>query len=262
MHVWRPSRAERIRSVNGRTHRVRGARTREPVHLHSRQKRLSAAPDSGSSCVPLYDSQLDRRAIQRGYEPDRGSASTSCQHHAPSLGFEGPTTLRSAAVISAESKRLHLVMTSNALAGQCERLALRSCPKAPEGIWPFFERSRPTSLASIGVCGEAEIGGRQRCTGRVPMADPGEAVTITACRSGQRSCGGLSLLSSLLSARSRDDQRSAAGNTIRRFPCSGSENETTGHQWISLGETHDIFEGTEQIQQLVISRAISGLRIE
>jgi len=25
---------------------------------------------------------------------------------------------------------------------------------------------------------------------------------------------------------------------------------------------HDIFEGTEQIQQLVISRAISGLRIE
>jgi hypothetical protein len=27
-------------------------------------------------------------------------------------------------------------------------------------------------------------------------------------------------------------------------------------------ETYDIFEGTEQIQQLVISRAISGLRIE
>jgi len=27
-------------------------------------------------------------------------------------------------------------------------------------------------------------------------------------------------------------------------------------------ETMDIFEGTEQIQQLVISRAISGLRIE
>jgi acyl-CoA dehydrogenase len=26
-------------------------------------------------------------------------------------------------------------------------------------------------------------------------------------------------------------------------------------------EIHDIFEGTEQIQQLVISRAISGLRI-
>jgi hypothetical protein len=26
--------------------------------------------------------------------------------------------------------------------------------------------------------------------------------------------------------------------------------------------TYDIFEGTEQIQQLVISRAISGLRIE
>ena len=28
------------------------------------------------------------------------------------------------------------------------------------------------------------------------------------------------------------------------------------------GETFDIFEGTEQIQELVISRAISGLRIE
>ncbi len=27
-------------------------------------------------------------------------------------------------------------------------------------------------------------------------------------------------------------------------------------------QTHDIFEGTEQIQQLVISRAISGIRIE
>ena len=39
-------------------------------------------------------------------------------------------------------------------------------------------------------------------------------------------------------------------------------NGTSGHQWISPGETHDIFEGTEQIQQLVISRAISGLRIE
>jgi hypothetical protein len=26
--------------------------------------------------------------------------------------------------------------------------------------------------------------------------------------------------------------------------------------------TYDIFEGTEQIQQLVISRAISGLRVE
>jgi alkylation response protein AidB-like acyl-CoA dehydrogenase len=29
-----------------------------------------------------------------------------------------------------------------------------------------------------------------------------------------------------------------------------------------LRQTMDIFEGTEQIQQLVISRAISGLRIE
>jgi alkylation response protein AidB-like acyl-CoA dehydrogenase len=43
-----------------------------------------------------------------------------------------------------------------------------------------------------------------------------------------------------------------------------------GHGIARHGETpagrpaviHDIFEGTEQIQQLVISRAISGLRIE
>ena len=39
-------------------------------------------------------------------------------------------------------------------------------------------------------------------------------------------------------------------------------NGTTGHQWTSPNQTHDIFEGTEQIQLLVISRAISGLRIE
>jgi hypothetical protein len=29
-----------------------------------------------------------------------------------------------------------------------------------------------------------------------------------------------------------------------------------------IQQTYDIFEGTEQIQQLVIARAISGLRIE
>ena len=55
---------------------------------------------------------------------------------------------------------------------------------------------------------------------------------------------GASLLSSLLSARSRDDWRVAADNTIRRFPWSGQESGITGHQWTSLGETHDIFEGT------------------
>jgi hypothetical protein len=49
---------------------------------------------------------------------------------------------------------------------------------------------------------------------------------------------------------------------IRAFPCSDNKNGTIGQQWISPGETHDIFEGTEQIQQLVISRAISGMRIE
>ena len=33
-------------------------------------------------------------------------------------------------------------------------------------------------------------------------------------------------------------------------------------RWHRDAKIHDIFEGTEQIQQLVISRAISGLRIE
>lgn len=33
--------------------------------------------------------------------------------------------------------------------------------------------------------------------------------------------------------------------------------------WVGLPEmTHTIFEGTSEIQQLVISRAISGMRIE
>jgi alkylation response protein AidB-like acyl-CoA dehydrogenase len=33
-------------------------------------------------------------------------------------------------------------------------------------------------------------------------------------------------------------------------------------RWHRDAKIHDIFEGTEQIQQLVISRAISGMRIE
>jgi acyl-CoA dehydrogenase len=46
------------------------------------------------------------------------------------------------------------------------------------------------------------------------------------------------------------------------LPWSAGINGHNGHQWISPNQIHDIFEGTEQIQQLVISRAISGLRIE
>ncbi len=45
-------------------------------------------------------------------------------------------------------------------------------------------------------------------------------------------------------------------------PAQRVETGNTGHQLISTNQIHDIFEGTEQIQQLVISRAISGLRIE
>ena len=48
-------------------------------------------------------------------------------------------------------------------------------------------------------------------------------------------------------------------NGLRRTkPHVTDSRESAGH----VRETMDIFEGTEQIQQLVISRAISGLRIE
>jgi len=40
---------------------------------------------------------------------------------------------------------------------------------------------------------------------------------------------------------------------IRDFPV---------EKWYRDAKIYDIFEGTEQIQQLVIARAISGLRIE
>jgi hypothetical protein len=52
------------------------------------------------------------------------------------------------------------------------------------------------------------------------------------------------------------------GSTGQRFPSSDSRNGNNGHQWTSPNQIHDIFEGTQQIQQLVISRAISGLRTE
>jgi hypothetical protein len=70
------------------------------------------------------------------------------------------------------------------------------------------------------------------------------------------------VLGASLSRRSRDRYRSPAGSAGRRFPSSEAINGHAGHQWPSPNQTHDIFEGTQQIQQLVISRAISGLRIE
>jgi len=75
-------------------------------------------------------------------------------------------------------------------------------------------------------------------------------------------CVAETLPSSLLSARSRDDHRSRPDITGRRFPRSAGRNVTSGHLWTSPNQTHDIFEGTEQIQQLVISRAISEVRID
>ncbi|MFT5204002.1 MAG: acyl-CoA dehydrogenase, partial [Candidatus Aldehydirespiratoraceae bacterium] len=42
----------------------------------------------------------------------------------------------------------------------------------------------------------------------------------------------------------------------------GYTREYPVERWHRDAKIHDIFEGTEQIQQLVISRAISGLRIE
>ena len=55
------------------------------------------------------------------------------------------------------------------------------------------------------------------------------------------------------------NQRAASDNVS---PGQRLETGTNGVQWISPNQTFDIFEGTEQIQQLVISRAISGIRIE
>jgi hypothetical protein len=48
----------------------------------------------------------------------------------------------------------------------------------------------------------------------------------------------------------------------RRLPRSTALNGTSGYLWTSSNQIHDIFEGTEQIQQPVISQAISGMRIE
>jgi alkylation response protein AidB-like acyl-CoA dehydrogenase len=42
----------------------------------------------------------------------------------------------------------------------------------------------------------------------------------------------------------------------------GFVNDYPVERWHRDAKIYDIFEGTEQIQQLVISRAISGLRIE
>ena len=42
----------------------------------------------------------------------------------------------------------------------------------------------------------------------------------------------------------------------------GYTREYPVERWHRDAKIHDIFEGTEQIQQLVISRAISGMRIE
>jgi len=47
-------------------------------------------------------------------------------------------------------------------------------------------------------------------------------------------------------------------DALDRTPSSGTAGAWCGRH----REIYDIFEGTEQIQQLVIARAISGLRIE
>ena len=55
------------------------------------------------------------------------------------------------------------------------------------------------------------------------------------------------------------------GGTRSINPDMGPEGYSKEHlveKWFRDIKVYDIFEGTEQIQQLVISRAISGLRIE
>jgi hypothetical protein len=46
------------------------------------------------------------------------------------------------------------------------------------------------------------------------------------------------------------------------FSCSGTSGGNIGEQRICAIQTFAIFEGTEQIQQLMISPAISGVRIQ
>jgi hypothetical protein len=59
------------------------------------------------------------------------------------------------------------------------------------------------------------------------------------------------------------------GTTTGRISCSSADSARVTAQISDssdalgrLRESYDLFEGTEQIQQLVIARAISGLRIE
>jgi len=59
--------------------------------------------------------------------------------------------------------------------------------------------------------------------------------------------------------------RTAVWVTERAMQILGGAGYVTDHpveRWHRDAKIYDIFEGTEQIQQLVISRAISGLRIE
>ena len=62
--------------------------------------------------------------------------------------------------------------------------------------------------------------------------------------------------------RSRGFERFAAVNGIRCFTWSEALKGNIGQERFGPNQSFDIFEGTEQIQQLVISRAISGMRIE
>jgi hypothetical protein len=55
-----------------------------------------------------------------------------------------------------------------------------------------------------------------------------------------------------------DENGRTDGERTNETPVFPGSPRTAVHGW----QTMDIFEGTEQIQQLVISRAISGLRIE
>ena len=56
--------------------------------------------------------------------------------------------------------------------------------------------------------------------------------------------------------------RGAAERAIQVLGGYGYTREYPVERWHRDAKIHDIFEGTEQIQQLVISRALSGMRIE
>ena len=118
----------------------------------------------------------------------------------------------------------------------------------------------------LGFAGRGQTAGNSKCrvlaSWFLPHCELNRAHLAMRIRDRAACSVQVSLLSSLLfsdAAVCRGLQRAAE---IACFLWSGAATGHGGQQRYRSKQTFDIFEGTEQIQQLVISRAISGLRIE